>query len=93
MSKPEKFTGIKLDFGPDGSVKIKQGKKILPHRIELIEREYNKQNYKRVLEMLYNYTIKNCHHGTDLKQLEREDRIYNNIIRLSEAKGFANDAA
>jgi hypothetical protein len=85
-----KVSGLKLNFEEDGEIVVEKGKKQLPHRIDLIEAAYEEGDYNKVAGMLFNYTLRNCRHATDIKQSTREVAIAEKIIKWLEEKETIN---
>lgn len=84
-----KFSGLKLNFDEDGEVKAEKGKKILPHRVELIEEAFEEKRYDDAAGMIGNYSLRNCFHRTNKEMLEREMIVADKLIKIFESEGVA----
>jgi len=88
-----KFTGVKLSFSDKGEcIKITRGKKILPHRVDLIEKKLNNKNLSGIEDMFFNFELKNCLTASTIKHIQKENELLEQYFKILDG-GLAPDVA
>ena len=78
------FTGISLNFGNNGEAEVVHAKKILPHRLDLIEARLEKKELKGLDDMFFTFKVpEECRTRLTRDDVTRENRLYETFLRLS----------
>jgi hypothetical protein len=72
-----KVSGFSFKKDNKGKVEGVAGKKILPHRIELIETAIKQKKPKNnIAEMFFNFQLKDCRNESSRKEIEIESSLF-----------------
>lgn len=84
-------TGIKLNFSGK-EVRAVAGKKVLPHRTDLIKKKMDTKDYDGLLNIFFNFHVNKCNNECTMQQCKIEFNLFedyeylykNNIILITD---------
>ncbi len=78
------FTGISLKFDDTGLATVIHAKKILPHRIDLIEARMKNNDLDGLIDMFFNFDVPDCHTALTRDHVIRENKLFETYLKLTE---------